>query len=398
MDKTRVPMTTQSIPLYRICGGIANLARMSENAELLGDYSKIKVSKYGVIFKTKNNKTAISIPDPSGVLGSECRLQQVFVFILLKAGAELFTDDKLYQYDFTFSVHEMVECGIYSNYRTAIKGFREIQKFLSGLKVSFDDSSVYQELFNSISRIHGIIHVSLSTQIDWHKVYSKQISFSLALFKLDNLTFNFLMAILMQDIKPSKTRSISLSQIYPNLNLPDITTKNPKRDVKIPLRYAIDSLNQFSSETGFIIIPDYNENCPLLPMLQQGSFSIYHVDSQTAKAQIMSAEKFNATQMKMGGYVYKLLDDADKILYIGKTRDIKQRLREHRSRGHLPAECYDAVKWVEIYMLPTYADAGIVERYLIGVEKPKYNKQFLAEGRPTVKLNIPKFQQVREAF
>lgn len=51
-------------------------------------------------------------------------------------------------------------------------------------------------------------------------------------------------------------------------------------------------------------------------------------------------------------------------------------------------EEYEKVKCIRVGEFPTYADAGIVERYLIGLMKPRNNTQLLEEGVPTVKVDL----------
>ena len=46
-------------------------------------------------------------------------------------------------------------------------------------------------------------------------------------------------------------------------------------------------------------------------------------------------------------YVYRFLNSEGKIIYIGKTVNIKNRMQQHFSKGHLPAECYRNVARIE---------------------------------------------------
>lgn len=295
MDKTRVPMTTQSIPLYRICGGIANLARMSENAELLGDYSKIKVSKYGVIFKTKNNKTAISIPDPSGVLGSECRLQQVFAFAMCKIKDELMVDGKVSGDVVVFHLNELVEYGIYSNYRAAKKGIGDIANFLGGVRINTKDADFIETIltepefrdvtFSLFTHFglteRGKVKIGINKLVNWSDLTKQFIVNSMAMFRLSNLSFKLVMAILerIRIEKYDGPFDMSFRYVMSRLNLPS-KTKNVERDIKKPIKEAIEEVNAYSNEFGFKIVPNYDSKMKLSKIINTGRLTVVLTDSR----------------------------------------------------------------------------------------------------------------------
>lgn len=73
-------------------------------------------------------------------------------------------------------------------------------------------------------------------------------------------------------------------------------------------------------------------------------------------------------------YVYYFTDFDDKIIYVGKTGNIKTRMRTHFTKGHLPDECYQSVN--HIFCAETgfsQYDTEIIETILIDQYKPKYN-------------------------
>lgn len=76
----------------------------------------------------------------------------------------------------------------------------------------------------------------------------------------------------------------------------------------------------------------------------------------------------------MSSYVYKFIDDTTNIIYIGKTDNIDNRMKQHfSSRGHLSSACYDSVVKILYSVLPTKCDADILETFLINKYSPKYN-------------------------
>ncbi|HAK41562.1 MAG TPA: hypothetical protein DCM59_00995, partial [Clostridium sp.] len=78
----------------------------------------------------------------------------------------------------------------------------------------------------------------------------------------------------------------------------------------------------------------------------------------------------------MGFYVYKFLNKNKDIIYIGQTNDIMRRIgKQHfTSHGHLSQECYKETTQVFFAQLPSKTDMDIIERYLIGKYRPKYNE------------------------
>lgn len=87
-------------------------------------------------------------------------------------------------------------------------------------------------------------------------------------------------------------------------------------------------------------------------------------------------------------YVYRFLDTAQNIIYVGRTININNRIKSHFARGHLPRECYDSVKVVEYMEVNTEADSILVEQYFINKYHPKYNKQGKCKSEQTVRLDI----------
>ncbi|ARO21352.1 excinuclease ABC subunit C (plasmid) [Bacillus tropicus] len=76
----------------------------------------------------------------------------------------------------------------------------------------------------------------------------------------------------------------------------------------------------------------------------------------------------------MDFYVYRFLDVENQIIYVGKTNNIKNRMRQHFGKnGHLPEECYEQVSVVECIELDSESDMSVLELYFINKWKPVYN-------------------------
>lgn len=91
----------------------------------------------------------------------------------------------------------------------------------------------------------------------------------------------------------------------------------------------------------------------------------------------------------MKNCIYRFLNKDNEIIYIGKAKDLKQRLNSH---SHLPQECYDEIIKIEYVSLNTMDEADIAERYLISKVKPKYNTEFKSKE---IALTINMFESLQ---
>jgi hypothetical protein len=81
-------------------------------------------------------------------------------------------------------------------------------------------------------------------------------------------------------------------------------------------------------------------------------------------------------------YIYRFKDRYDNIIYIGKTKDIYQRISQHfGTGGHLTHACYDDVVSIEFATLNSCIDMNIYEMYLIDTIRPKFNTEFMYENQ-----------------
>ena len=73
-------------------------------------------------------------------------------------------------------------------------------------------------------------------------------------------------------------------------------------------------------------------------------------------------------------YIYKMFDNDNNLLYIGKTHNLYGRMNAHFSIETIKKQPWkQEVYKTEVIELYNQYDIDIVEIYLIGKEKPKYN-------------------------
>lgn len=77
----------------------------------------------------------------------------------------------------------------------------------------------------------------------------------------------------------------------------------------------------------------------------------------------------------MSFYLYRFIDAEKRIIYIGRTNDIRRRiLKEHfTDNTHLPKECYLETEKVEYTEITNESEEVAYEAILINQIRPKYN-------------------------
>lgn len=74
-------------------------------------------------------------------------------------------------------------------------------------------------------------------------------------------------------------------------------------------------------------------------------------------------------------YVYRFIDDVGKILYIGQTNSINNRMSSHFGKnGHLPQICLDNVARIDFKEIDEDVDINYIEKQLIQYFQPEFNQ------------------------
>lgn len=91
---------------------------------------------------------------------------------------------------------------------------------------------------------------------------------------------------------------------------------------------------------------------------------------------------------KKAFYVYKLLNTDKEIIYIGKTHDLKMRLKKYKQEKYsaVPPNEIDKIEYV---VLDNECDHNLLEAYLIDYYKPKYNTDMKNNTTSNVRFEIP---------
>ena len=92
----------------------------------------------------------------------------------------------------------------------------------------------------------------------------------------------------------------------------------------------------------------------------------------------------------MKSFIYKFISYDGDIIYIGKTNDIKKRMKQHFGPyPHLPKECYEQVEKIFIANVNSKYNSELLETYYINKYHPKYNSdKKYKEDDNNIELNI----------
>lgn len=86
-------------------------------------------------------------------------------------------------------------------------------------------------------------------------------------------------------------------------------------------------------------------------------------------------------------YIYKMYDETNELLYIGKTTNIEQRMNCHFSRDMIERqEWKNEVAYIDYYEFKTKVDMDIMELYYIALERPKYNISSTDTEKPQIEI------------
>ena len=92
-------------------------------------------------------------------------------------------------------------------------------------------------------------------------------------------------------------------------------------------------------------------------------------------------------------YTYRFKDIEGNIIYVGFTgQTMAERMNQHFTKGHLPAECYKSVASIEYIKWKTKSDAQVMEVYFINKYKPKFNKLNKKSDALTINLGEEKWK------
>ena len=92
--------------------------------------------------------------------------------------------------------------------------------------------------------------------------------------------------------------------------------------------------------------------------------------------------------------IYRFRNIKNEIVYVGKSSNIYNRIKQHFSGGDLPAECYQQTVAVEYCNLNNELSAEIYETYYINKYKCKYNTAKVYDSDVVIELPELNWQSI----
>lgn len=95
-------------------------------------------------------------------------------------------------------------------------------------------------------------------------------------------------------------------------------------------------------------------------------------------------------------YIYMMYNEKNELLYVGQTKNLKKRFQGHFTKATLEVDTWKKdVYYIDTFECKTEYDMRILEIYLIGKLKPKYNIEFVFEDDVALEIKFEKFNYKR---
>ena len=86
-------------------------------------------------------------------------------------------------------------------------------------------------------------------------------------------------------------------------------------------------------------------------------------------------------------YVYKMYDENEELLYVGKTTRFDARMIQHFSKDAIEKQSWkEDVAYIDYYEFKTKVDMDIMELYYIALERPKHNELSTDTEKPQISI------------
>lgn len=378
-------VTTLPLPSCPIFEAIEIALIMMRNFALFQEACKYYNIKSNINFYEKDNQCVASTKDVKIYLPKDCQksnitrssLDKIFIFILCKIACS-YRNEELNNSQLVFELNDLVKYKIAKSIRVARQEIYLFNRYLSEITIVVAPDSPYysnnndlRHLFNQIDISNGKVIVSLNNNYDWGTLLKGCLHISEEAFTLSPQSFR-VHQVVFKMIAKKRRKDDFLLPLGEVLTFAGIFHEKSN-----PIRW-INKINKTSDE----INKCKSLNVSFSLIVRGGNTSRYVIANSYILAHNYRRKNTLKNNSDSYGYIYKFYDKNKELLYIGKTKNIQRRISQHFNNGHLPQECYQKIDCIEYAQLPTYTDAGILERYYIALLSPKYNIQYVNDGVP----------------
>ena len=96
---------------------------------------------------------------------------------------------------------------------------------------------------------------------------------------------------------------------------------------------------------------------------------------KTSKIRKKKFDPINLDNSDVGGGIYRMYDESDEVVYVGKSQDLHRRLHQHIGKDTHTAYFIDQVKRMEWITEPDPVYQNLLEAVYIAYHRPKYNDE-----------------------
>ena len=272
-----------------------------------------------------NRRGKIIILMPREILdkytGNNITVKKIFILLLQKINEQVYHEGQLTRDYITFSVHELINLGIYKTYQSAMNGFTNAMEILTRIRVygklrlnkgSVVISPRLAVLFPTIDPERGSLKVYLNRQVDeinWQFIFQAFSTLPNYYYELSpraSELLYYIFFIARQQTKGIKERgyfSIGMRAIQQAIHLPDEEeTKNPKRDIKDEIENAVNEIEEthrihYEGDEDLLFLSlEYQDEWDIKRFLDEGYLQVNLSGTFSAQFTAIEANKIKGLQ------------------------------------------------------------------------------------------------------
>lgn len=239
-----------------------------------------------VTFASKSSTVYITIPEHIDLRIGTNPARNILIMLLILMAKQCLENGVLYDTKIKFTLKDLVSLGFYSSTHTARVGFEHAMRILLNIQIAWTTNKKKQThgrvLFTAYDIENSKCTVTVNSEIDWSYIVrfytllpncfpSLPLKAAVLLY-----TVMYLLRQNINTILTSQDFSVRLSTIMIRLALPSLlATKNPKRDVLVPLQEAVSQINAAVQENDLRLEISAPEGSKTTEILDNGKMIIH---------------------------------------------------------------------------------------------------------------------------
>ena len=289
-----IPTTPVTETVLKLLGVGKDVAMLKKRQPRICHTQEVEVrtkdNKRQVIVLSNVSSVTLELENVDLLLHSK-KAKKWFVFLMGQIVNQAVAQDGTLKRNYVFfTPSDLVNLGLYSSTRAAIKAFDDISGLLTSLKAKGElrkgKKTIEQKdvivLFTraQFTKREGF-YISINHEINWALICAYYTVVHKAYFKLSSRASDLLLYVFIrarQNTNALKDRgyfTISMRAVQDRLNLPnEKTTGHPERDIRQPIEEAITAIEDELKDSDFKITPIYDVGAPIADYLDKGYLKV----------------------------------------------------------------------------------------------------------------------------